>query len=375
MTPADDHLLAAGAPAAAAIRARYLALPTRRMLVLAACFACALAAILANLALGPVVVPLASVLRILTGTHEAVGADGGVAASVVLDLRAPRVVQGLLVGAALAVSGAAFQGLFRNPLADPSLVGISAGAATGAVGYIVLGSALGSAFAPLAAIPRMAALPLAAIGGALAAAAALYRLGRRGSDLDIATLLLAGIAINALCLSASGLLIFVSDDEQLRELNFWSLGSLARAHWPVLLPALPWLLGATAWLVARAGVLNALALGEAEAWHLGYRVERVKLEVVALTATAVGTAVAIAGVIGFIGLIVPHLLRLAIGADNRYVLAGAAALGGALLLVADLLARTLVVPAELPIGILTSLLGGPFFLWLMQRQRCAPALP
>ncbi|MEQ8662279.1 MAG: iron ABC transporter permease, partial [Gammaproteobacteria bacterium] len=217
-------------------------------------------------------------------------------------------------------------------------------------------------------------LPLAAIGGALAAAALLYRLGRGARGIDIATLLLAGIAINALCMSATGLLVFVSDDEQLRELTFWSLGSLARAHWPVLLPALPWLVIATAWLLVLAGAVNALALGEAEAWHLGYRVDRLKALIVGLTAIAVGTAVAIAGVIGFVGLIVPHLLRLVVGADNRYVLAGAAAAGGALVLLADLLARTVVLPAELPIGILTSLLGGPFFLWLMQRQRRLGAL-
>lgn len=374
MTSAQGSTLNAGQPLPNT-RRRPSDLPARRIVVLAGCCACALTAALANLAFGPVVVPPGTVLRILTGSHEALSPEGMVAASVVLDLRLPRVLQGLLVGAALGVAGAAFQALFRNPLADPSLVGISAGAATGAVAYIVLGTTATGLLAPLAAAPRMAALPLAAIGGALLAATLLYRLGRRDGDLDIATLLLAGIAINALCGSASGLLIFVSDDEQLRELNFWSLGSLARAHWPVLIPALPWLLGATAWLIARAGVLNALALGEAEAWHLGYRVERVKLEIVALTATAVGTAVAIAGVIGFIGLIVPHLLRLVIGADNRYVLGGAAMLGGALLLFADLLARTLVVPAELPIGILTSLLGGPFFLWLMQRQRRAPVLP
>ena len=351
---------------------RRVVLPSRRLLVLFACAAAALVAALAGLALGPVQVPLATLLRILAGGAESAGADATLAANVVLELRAPRVLQGLVIGAALAVSGAAFQGLFRNPLADPSLIGISSGAATGAVAYIVLGSALGG---PLAALPRMAALPVAAIAGALAAAALLYRLGRAARGIDVATLLLAGIAINALCAAASGLLIFVSDDEQLRELTFWSLGSLARAHWPVLLPALPWLVAATAFLLLLANALNALALGEAEAWHLGYRVDRVKAMVVGLTAIAVGTAVAIAGVIGFVGLIVPHLLRLAVGADNRYVLIGAAAAGGALLLVADLLARTVVLPAELPIGILTSLLGGPFFLWLMQRQRRARALP
>ena len=339
----------------------------RRHWVLAACALAALAAAALNLALGPVRIPLSEVVRILYSAlpMNAAPALDALHVDVVLELRGPRVLLGILVGAALAVAGAAFQGLFRNPLADPSLIGISAGAATGAVTYIVLGGRLGDN------ISKIYGLPLAATLGALLASVSLYALARRAGGMQIATLLLAGIAINAVCSAISGLMIFSGDEQQIRELTFWSLGSLARSHWPTLLPAIPWMLVAIGGLLALAGPVNALTLGEAEAAYLGYRVERLKALIVLFTAIAVGAAVALGGVIAFVGLIVPHCLRLVLGADNRYVFIGSALAGAVLLLSADLLARTVVAPAELPIGVLTSLIGGPFFLWLMQRRAAA----
>ncbi len=342
-----------------------------RARVISACLTTTVVAALINLAWGPVAVPLADVIAILSSGSSA---SGTLSASVVLDLRGPRVLLGALVGATLAVAGAAFQGLFRNPLADPSLLGISAGAATGAVAFIVLGRAL---------VPvelgstnwSIYGLPIAASLGAVLAAALLYLLGRRAGALDVATLLLSGIAINALCSALSGLLIFTSDEQELRELTFWSLGSLSRAHWSTLLPALPLLVAAMSGLFALAGAVNALALGEAAAAHLGFRVERLKGVLVLATAVAVGTAVALTGVIAFIGLIVPHAVRSLIGADNRYVFAACAGAGATLMLLADLLARSVAMPAEMPIGILTSLLGGPFFLWLMLYRRSVLAMP
>jgi len=185
----------------------------------------------------------------------------------------------------------------------------------------------------------------------------------------VATMLLAGIAINALAGAGTGLMIFLADDQQLRDVTFWTLGSLGGATWTVVGAVLPFLLIALVATPYLARALNAMLLGEAEARHLGVNTQRVKRLVIVLAALAVGAAVAVSGVIGFIGLVVPHLLRLAAGPDHRLLLPGSALLGGALLVLADLLARTVVAPAELPLGILTALVGGPFFLWLLLQRR------
>lgn len=287
---------------------------------------------------------------------------------VLWDIRAPRLVLGALVGAALAVSGAVMQGLFRNPLADPGLIGVSTGAALGAGLAIVAGGALGGL---LPAWLLAQTLPLAAFLGALLATVIVYRIATREGRTAVATLLLAGVALNAIAGAAMGLLVFVSDDQQLRDLNLWLLGSLSGVTWRELLPALPLIVGPLALLPWLARPLNALLLGETEARHLGFDGEAVKRRIVLLTALAVGASVALTGVIGFVGLVVPHLIRLCLGADHRVLLPASALLGGALLLLADLGARTLVLPAELPIGVLTSLIGGPFFLWLLMRRRDA----
>ena len=182
-------------------------------------------------------------------------------------------------------------------------------------------------------------------------------------------MLLAGIALNAIGGAAIGGLIFASDDQQLRDLNFWMLGSLAGITWTPLLISLPLMALAAAAILCHARALNALLLGEAEAFHLGIPVQRAKAVLIAAVALAVGSAVAISGLIGFVGLVVPHILRLVIGPDHRWLVPGSALLGGLLLLLADNLARSIAVPAEVPIGVITSLLGGPFFIWLLLRRR------
>ena len=334
-------------------------------LSLAALLALMLSVALLSIAIGPVRIPIADVLRTL-------GALAGLPVAevmpqheaVIVSIRLPRTLLGLLVGAGLAVAGAAMQGLFRNPLADPSLIGVSAGAALAAVSVIVLGGH-GLAFLTQALGPF--SLPIAAFAGGLLTTLLVYRLASRDGRTSVTTLLLAGIAINALAGAGTGLLTYLADDQQLRTLTFWSMGSLGGATWPAV--------GSTALLIAvpllalplLARTLNALLLGEAEAGHLGVAVQRMQPLIVALAALAVGAAVAVSGIIGFVGLVVPHLLRLALGPDHRLLLPGAALLGGSLLLLADLLARTLVTPAELPIGILTALIGGPFFLALLLR--------
>ncbi len=286
--------------------------------------------------------------------------------AVLMVIRLPRVVMGVLIGAALAVSGAAIQGLFRNPLADPGLIGISSGAALAAALMIVLGGGLLSG---VAALMGDMALPLAAFVGGLLTTLLIYRLATADGRTQVATMLLAGIAINAIAGACIGLMTFIANDDQLRDITFWSLGSLGRASWANIAAVLPFMLIALLPITLLARALNALLLGEAEAGHLGVDVQRVKTLVVLMSALAVGAGVAVAGIIGFVGLVVPHLMRLLVGPDHRVVLPGSALLGAGLLVATDLLARTIAVPAEVPIGIMTALVGGPFFLWLLLRDR------
>jgi iron complex transport system permease protein len=330
--------------------------------------AAALLSALLALAVGPFPIPLSQVLASLA---QAAGFDWGervpmTEAATVLQLRLPRVLLGLLAGATLAVSGAALQGILRNPLAEPGLIGVSSGAALAAATVIVLG-----AHRPelAAALPRGLLLPLAAFGGGLAATALVAGWAQRQGRLSVAGVLLAGIAINALCLAGIGFLSHIADDHALRSLNFWSFGSLGKAGWTDLLLAAPLMLLPLLLIPRAARGLNALLLGEAEAGHLGIDVDRLKRRLMLGIALGVGAAVSLAGIIAFVGLLVPHLLRLTLGPDHRLLLPCAAWLGGGLLVAADIAARCALPPTELPVGILTTLLGAPFFLWLLRRQR------
>ncbi|ADZ70694.1 FecCD family ABC transporter permease [Polymorphum gilvum] len=300
------------------------------------------------------------------GTEAAAGPEALRDRIILGEIRLPRVVLGALVGASLAVSGAVMQGLFRNPLADPGIVGVSAGAALGAAGLIVLG---GTVFSPLLAVAGIFALPLAAFLGGLATTLVLYRIGTRGGYTSIATMLLAGIALGALSGALTGLLVFVANDQQLRDLTFWGLGSLAGATWEKVLAAGPIIAVVLVVVPTMARGLNALVLGEAVAGHLGIRVQRLKGLAIVAVAAATGAGVAVSGGIGFVGIVVPHLLRLTIGPDHRYLLPACALLGASLLILADTVARTIVAPAELPIGILTAIAGAPFFLWILLKRK------
>lgn len=302
----------------------------------------------------------------LTG---AVPADAGLGARdrlIVYDIRMPRVLLGVLIGAALAVSGAVMQGLFRNPLADPGLIGVSAGSSLGAVAVIVLGT---SWLAPFTLALGSLALPIAAFCGGLAVTLVLYRVATRQGRTSVATMLLAGIALAALAMALTGILIFMADDRQLRDLTFWQLGSLGGATWPKIASVGPIIVLALAAMPFMARGLNALALGEATAGHLGIPVQRLKYTAIVGVSAAVGASVAVSGGIGFVGIVVPHLLRLLIGPDNRYLLPASALLGASMLLTADAVARVIVAPAELPIGIVTAIAGAPFFLWILLRKR------
>ncbi len=276
-----------------------------------------------------------------------------------LTVRLPRVLLAVVVGCALASSGAVMQGLFRNPLADPGLLGISSGAALAVALTIVM---------PFSLPPLLALYShmISAFVGSLAISLIVFTLSRFGHG-GLSRLLLAGIAINALCGAAVGVLTYISDDQQLRQFSLWSMGSLGQAQWPTLAVASSLILPACIATFFMSRRLNILQLGEEDAHYLGVNVRRTQLQLLLLSALLVGAAVAVSGVIGFIGLVIPHLLRMRIGADHRWLLPGSAMAGACLLLLADTLARTLVAPAEMPVGLITSIIGGPYFLWLILR--------
>ena len=325
-------------------------------------------AIALSLALGPVNVSLHNVLLVLVRSlgFEVTSTPAFEQAQLIVSqIRFPRALLGLAVGAVLALSGVAMQGLFRNPLADPGLIGVSSGAALGAAVAIVGGAMLGGiseAWSPYI-------LSICAFAGGLGVTALVYRLGRRDGQTHVATMLLAGIALAALAGAAIGLFTYLADDATLRTLTFWNLGSLNGASYARLWPLLLITFAVALWLPRRAKALNALLLGESEARHLGFTVEKLKRELVFCTALGVGAAVAAAGMIGFIGLVVPHVLRLAVGPDHRVLLPASALAGASLLLFADVAARLVLAPAELPIGIVTALIGAPFFLYLLLKSR------
>ncbi|WP_222939977.1 FecCD family ABC transporter permease [Erwinia persicina] len=276
-------------------------------------------------------------------------------------IRLPRVLLAVIVGGALALSGCVMQGLFRNPLADPGLLGISSGAALAVAISIVLSLSLPGVL--------MLYLPLlAAFLGSLAVTLVIFLLSRQGLT-GLSRLLLVGIAINALCGAAVGVLSWLSTDQQLRQLSLWGMGSLGQAQWPTVLVCASVVVPCMV-LVQRLAIrLNLLQLGEEEAHYLGVDVARTQRYLLVFSAFLVASAVAVSGVIGFIGLVVPHLMRFWLGGDHRWLLPSSLMSGAILLLLADTLARTLVAPAEMPVGLLTSLIGGPWFLWLILRRR------
>jgi iron complex transport system permease protein len=330
------------------------------------CFALALActgAAFLALFIGPLDIGAAKILGSLI---PGLGAQPlPVEAATVLEIRLPRVVLALLVGGALAQAGAAMQGIFRNPLAEPGLVGVSSGAALAAVAVIVLGELI----APLGQMPPRYVLPIATFAGGAAATALVLRLALVDGHTRVGTLLLAGLALNAIAGAGIGFFSHIASDAALRNLVFWMFGSLGKAGWPEIAIAAPLLLIPLILIPRDARALNALLLGEAEAAHLGVNVERLKRRLTFLVVLAAGTGVALAGIIAFVGLIVPHLVRLRFGPDHRLLLPASALLGALLLLLADIAARSLLAPTELPVGILTALVGGPFFLGLLLRHR------
>ena len=307
---------------------------------------------------GAVSLPLLDSLGALLGLEASATAE-----LIVYHIRIPRALLAALVGALLGISGAAMQGLFRNPLADPSLIGVTAGAVAGATLVIVLGGAGLGAFWGIS---------LASFGAFIGGAAAVllvYRLARRDSGSSVATMLLLGIAVTALAGSFNSLMEFIANNELLRHISLWKMGGLDGANYQRILIVAAVAAPVLAALPRYAAPLNAMLLGESEARYLGVDVSRVQRDLVGLVAAAVGVSVALVGAVSFVGLVVPHSVRLLIGPDHRYVLPGSAAAGAVLMLLADSLARTIIAPTELPVGIVTALVGAPFFIVLLRERQ------
>ncbi|WP_433328299.1 FecCD family ABC transporter permease [Spirillospora sp. CA-294931] len=334
-------------------------------LVIASLGALVLVAATAGIAAGSVRVPPDQVWGILLHRLHPSLADPAwtpVRETIVLDVRLPRVLLCAVVGAGLSVCGAALQALVRNPLADPMLLGVSSGATVGAVLVVVFQFAWFGIFS----------LPLAAFGGAFLALVLVYLLARSGGRMTTVRLVLAGVATAEVLSAVAGYLVLTSDDPRAAESAMrWMLGGLAGTTWTVLWIPAAVVLAGTAVLLGLCRPLNLLLAGEEAAASLGLDAHRFRAALFVLVALMIGAIVAVSGSIGFVGLIMPHVVRLLVGADHRRALPAVALLGAAFLIAADLAARTLVSPEEIPVGILTALAGGPFFLWLM-RRRAAP---
>ena len=340
----------------------------RRRAILLFLMAIVVISVVVAVSMGALDLPLRNTLAILLkpfGVSLPWDTDDAQSA-IVWRIRMPRVALALLVGAVLSVAGAIMQGVFRNPLADPGLIGVSSGAALAAATMIVFGASL------LTALPspvEQLALPLAAFMGGIVCTYLVYGVSLVGGRLVISTMLLAGIAFNSLGFAALGLLQYAADENELRGLTFWMLGSLGGATWSSVAAITPFLilpLIGSIWLIHP---LNCFLLGEAEAMHLGVSVQRMSRLAIFLVALGVGATVAVSGMIAFLGLVVPHLIRLAVSPDHRIVIPGSALLGAALLVTADTLARVVVPPSELPVGVVTTMMGAPFFLLLLIKSR------
>lgn len=318
-----------------------------------------------SLSIGAVSIPVREIVRILLsniGLTDAKATD--IQSLVLMNIRLPRLLFTLLIGAGLGIAGASLQGLFRNPLVEPGIIGVSSGAALGAIAVIMGGKLIGSTISITQGLGQWL-LPVFAFVGGIVATVVTLQLGKVEGKTQITILILAGVAITSLMGAAIGLSIFYADEQQLRTYSFWTLGDLSGATWDKVFLLAPLVLLPVAILTSLARPLNAIALGEAEAFHSGVNVERVKLLAVLFCAMAVGTSVAFAGIIGFVGLVVPHIIRITFSSDHEIVLPASALGGSCLLLLADMVARTIVSPAELPIGIITAIIGTPFFLYLL----------
>ena len=299
-----------------------------------------------------------SVFDILLGKLDELGS------TILYTIRMPRVMLAAFVGASLAISGACLQGLFRNPLADPGLIGVSAGAALGAAFAIVFSSR----FISLDFLgPYL--IPFSAIIGSASVIIILFVITKGFGYDGVTYMLLAGIAVNAIAGVGIGVLTYISDDSELRSLTFWTMGSFGGVTWPLIMPAIVVILFSIVWIIGLSRKLDLIQLGDVEASRLGINIKKVRFGIIISSAVVVGISVALSGMIGFIGLVVPHLVRILGGVNHLYVLIGSALFGSILMVISDMMCRVIISPAELPVGLITSGLGSPFFLWLIFKMR------
>jgi iron complex transport system permease protein len=330
---------------------------------LALSLALLLAALVLSVAIGPVNIPPGTIWSILTTRTEGgtpMGDEAGMSSTIVLDIRLPHAVLIVLTGAALAGSGAGYQGLFRNPLADPYLIGVASGAGLGAV--------IAMSIRWPEDLSALFVVPAAAFIGAAVTVMIVYSLARIGRSVPTTTLILAGVAISSFATALTSFLMLRSN-EQLRRATGWLLGGSLMGGWQPVIALLPYVIVGLAALIAAGHALNVLQFGEEQASQMGLPAERVKFWLVLAASLTTASAVAFSGIIGFIGLIVPHVVRLLWGADYRRLLPLSIVSGGTVLLIADLLARTVLAPQVLPIGVVTALAGAPFFLWVLRRAK------
>lgn len=330
-------------------------------------FVCLIICFFTNLSVGNIQIPISHVLGSLV---EKAGIDSSlpiteIEYNVIYNIRFPRAVYSCLIGASLALAGAALQGVFRNPLVDSALIGISTGASLFASLFILF-----NGLVPwLIFFDEGLTLSMVAFAGALIVATIVYRLSLSNGEINSLTLILAGVALNALTASLTGLLTFFATDDELRDLTFWTLGSLGSANNNSLLLLLLFTLIPLTVILFQAKALNVLSLGESNAKYMGYKVRVIKLIIIVCSTCMVGAAVSMSGVIGFIGLVVPHIIRITSGPDHRYLLPYSALFGAILLSCADMISRTILPPTEVPIGIITALMGTPVFLAIIIKQR------
>ena len=299
-----------------------------------------------------------SVFDILLGKLDELGS------TILYTIRMPRVMLAAFVGASLAISGACLQGLFRNPLADPGLIGVSAGAALGAAFAIVVSAR----FISLNFLgPYL--IPFSAIIGSASVIIILFGITKGFGYDGVTYMLLAGIAVNAIAGVGIGVLTYISDDSELRSLTFWTMGSFGGVTWPLIMPAILVIIFSIVWIIGLSRKLDLIQLGDVEASRLGINIKKVRFGVIISSAVVVGISVALSGMIGFIGLVVPHLVRILGGVNHLYVLIGSAIFGSILMVISDMMCRVIISPAELPVGLITSGLGSPFFLWLIFKMR------
>ena len=334
--------------------------PNRGLLLLCACLGLIAMSTLAS-TFGSVAIPLETLLQIVTAKLPGMPIERTWQVTwetILFDIRLPRITLAALVGGALATSGATYQGLLRNPLADPYLIGVSSGAALGATTALIFS------------INIPGAVPLFAFFGAIGATFAIYALAQSGGHATPTTLILAGVALGAFLSAITSFLMFRSDSAfRTHQIVAWMMGSFSLSNWSQVIVLLPYL--AIGWIILflHARYLNVLQLGETQAQQLGVPVERVTLTLVVATSLITAAAVAVSGLIGFVGLIVPHVVRLIWGPDHRFLLPMSALVGAIFLIWADTLARTVLSPSELPVGIITAFCGAPFFLYLLRRKR------